>query len=44
MNRNIDKLLTDVLMLLYIVEDKLDYSDKDLGKAIDILQNIQELI
>lgn len=36
----IDKKLTDILFLLYNVEDKTDYKIKELSKAINKLQNI----
>lgn len=35
-----DKKLSDILMLLYNVEDKTDYKIKELDQAINKLQNI----
>lgn len=36
----LNKKLCDILIMLYEVEDKLDYKNKDLEKAINLLQNI----
>lgn len=36
----IDKKLCDILFLLFEVEDKMDYENKDLSKAIDLLKNL----
>ena len=36
----LDRKLSDILLLLYNVEDKTDYQIKDLGRAIDLLQSI----
>lgn len=36
----LDKKLSDILLLLYNLEDRFDYSIKDLSKAIDLLQKI----
>ena len=36
----LDKKLSDVLLLLYNVEDRTNYEIKDLSKAIDLLQEI----
>ena len=37
----IDKKLSDILLLLYNVEDKTEYKIKELSEAINKLQNIQ---
>lgn len=36
----LDRKLCDVLLLLYNVEDKLDYKNKELDKAIKLLQKL----
>lgn len=36
----LDKKISDILILLYSVEDQTDYKIKDLAKAIGKLQNI----
>lgn len=36
----LDKKLSDILLLLYNLEDKTNYEIKDLSKAIDLLQKI----
>lgn len=36
----IDKKLSDILLLLYNVEDKTEYKIKELSEAINKLQNI----
>lgn len=38
--KKIDKKLTNILFLLYNVEDKTDYKIKELDEAINKLQNI----